>query len=580
MSNITKSYNILNNHQKKNGQLILILILIGTLVEAAGVGLIIPFLSIVVDPSILNDYPVVINALSEFGSLNNHQVVMISAGSMAIVYLIKVVYLIYKTKKQALYIYKLQANLSNRLFTDYMHRSYIFHLQINSSKLIHNIIGEVQGFINVIVNSLALISEIFIVLALTVLMFIVNTQVALVVVILFTLFGVSMYTYYRNRMHSLGRDRQLQERNRHKHLQQGFGGFKEIKLFGREYNFIDRFKLPTNNLILINSKHQASLEMPRIFLEFLVITIFLIITVMLFMQDSDMSKIMPTMAMFAAIAIRVMPSVSRILYSTQELKFFGPSISVMSNEFSTIERQQEEKKEMQIFVFNKSIVFDSVSYSYPKSDVKILHNISTNIMKNSLVGVVGESGAGKSTLIDLILGLIKPNKGSIKVDDLDMHSNIRGWQNNIGYIPQTVYLTDDSIKSNIAFGVNADEIDSVKLNCAIKSAQLEEFIFNLPDGVETLVGECGSRISGGQRQRIGIARALYNDPDVLVMDEATSALDKETEMQIMNLIKGISQLKTLIFVTHRESVIGYCDKVLILESGSLTESGPVMNQSR
>ena len=201
-------------------------------------------------------------------------------------------------------------------------------------------------------------------------------------------------------------------------------------------------------------------------------------------------------------------------------------------------------------------------------------------MKNSLVGVVGESGAGKSTLIDLILGLIKPNKGSIKVDDLDMHSNIRGWQNNIGYIPQTVYLTDDSIKSNIAFGVNADEIDSVKLNYAIKSAQLEEFIFNLSDGVETLVGECGSRISGGQRQRIGIARALYNDPDVLVMDEATSALDKETEMQLMNLIKDISQLKTVIFVTHRESVIGYCDKVLILESGSLTESGPVMNQSR
>jgi len=571
MNNIAKGYDVLDNSQKRRGLLIFILILIGTLVETVGVGLIIPFLSLVVNPDIVNNYPKIMNVLSMFGVFNHNQIVMTGASCMIIVYILKAIYLTFKAKAQAAYIYKLQADLSTSLFLDYLCRPYIFHLQTNSSKLIHNIIGEVQSFITVIVNSLLLISELFIVLGLIILMFIVNTQVALVVVILFASFGVSVYFYYRNRLNSLGKDRQTQERRRLKHLQQGFRGVKEIKLLGSETNFISKYAFPSNNLISINSRHQVSLEMPRVWLESLVIAVFSVIIVMLFMQDNNMSKIMPVMAMFAAIAIRIMPSISRILYATQELRFFSPSIGVMIDEFSTMENHQVKVKEAQNFKFNQEIVLNNVSYSYPESDIQILHNINTNIRSNSLVGVIGKSGAGKSTLTDIILGMIKPDKGIVKVDGVDIHSNIRGWQNHIGYIPQTVYLTDDSIKSNIAFGVNIDEVDNTRLNHAISSAQLEIFVSSLPDGIETLVGESGSRISGGQRQRIGIARALYNNPDVLVMDEATSALDKTTETQLMKVIKDISQSKTVVFVTHRESIINYCDKVLMLENGNLTE---------
>ena len=372
-------------------------------------------------------------------------------------------------------------------------------------------------------------------------------------------------------MYSLGRKRQIQERLRHKHLQQGFGGIKEIKMFGSENNFISRFGVPTNNLITINTRHQVSLEMPRVWLETFVVIVFFTLVAILIVQTDNIFEVIPVLGMFAAIGIRVMPSIARIIFNIQQLKFYGPTIEVIFDEFSNIKDRTHIKEKSNNFDFNKEIILNNIFYSYPESNIQILHNISVKIHKNSLVGVVGLSGAGKSTLTDIILGMIKPDQGIVKVDGVDIHSNIRVWQNHIGYIPQTVYLTDDSIKSNIAFGVNIDDIDNILLQQAIISAQLETFVSSLPDGVETLVGEYGSRISGGQRQRIGIARALYNNPDVLVMDEATSALDMTTEKQLMKVIKDISQSKTVVFVTHRESIMNYCDKVLMLENGNLTE---------
>jgi len=302
-----------------------------------------------------------------------------------------------------------------------------------------------------------------------------------------------------------------------------------------------------------------------------VIIVFFTLIAILIVQSNNVVEVIPVLGVFAAIAIRVMPSISRIIYNIQQLKFYGATIEVICDEISNIKDRTQIKEKSINFDFHKEIKLNNIFYSYPKSNIQILHNISVKIHKNSLVGVVGLSGAGKSTLTDIILGMIKPDQGIVKVDGVDIHSNIRVWQNHIGYIPQTVYLTDDSIKSNIAFGVNIDDIDDILLQQAIKSAQLETFVSSLPDGVETLVGEYGSRISGGQRQRIGIARALYNNPDVLVMDEATSALDKTTEKQLMKVIKDISQSKTVVFVTHRESIMNYCDKVLMLENGSLTE---------
>jgi ABC-type multidrug transport system fused ATPase/permease subunit len=571
INNILRIPRVLNYRQKQKAVLLLFVIFIATILETVGIGLIIPFLALIVDPNIIEKYAEFTGIVLDSSKFSHNFIIMIATSTMAMVYILKAIYLTYKAKVQASYVYKLQADLSNRLFSDYIYKPYTFHLQENSSKLIHNILGEVNSFITVVVSGLTLLSEVFVVVGLVILMFIVNIQVALGITFLFGAFSLVTYIYYKEKLYSLGRKRQIQERLRHKHLQQGFGGIKEIKMFGSENNFISRFGVPTNNLITINTRHQVSLEMPRVWLETFVVIVFFTLVAILIVQTDNIFEVIPVLGMFAAIGIRVMPSIARIIFNIQQLKFYGPTIEVIFDEFSNIKDRTHIKEKSNNFDFNKEIILNNIFYSYPESNIQILHNISVKIHKNSLVGIVGLSGAGKSTLTDIILGMIKPDKGIVKVDGVDIHSNIRVWQNHIGYIPQTVYLTDDSIKSNIAFGVNIDDIDDILLQQAIISSQLETFVSSLPDGVETLVGEYGSRISGGQRQRIGIARALYNNPDVLVMDEATSALDKITEKQLMKVIKDISQSKTVVFVTHRESIINYCDKVLMLENGNLTE---------
>ena len=571
INNILRIASVLNYRQKQKGVLLLFVIFIATILETVGLGLIIPFLAVIVDPNVAEKYSEFTGIVIDSSKFSHNFIIIIATGTMAMVYILKAIYLTYKAKVQASYVFNLQASLSNRLFSDYIYKPYTFHLQVHSSKLIQNILDEVQSFTTVVVSGLSLLSEVFIVVGLVVLMFIVNIQLALGITFLFGGFSLVTYFYYKEKLNSLGRERLILERQQRKHLQQGFGGVKEIKLFGSEDSFISRFGLPTNNLITISSRHQVSLEMPRIWLETFVIIVFFTLVAILIVQSDNVVEVIPVLGVFAAIAIRVMPSISRIIYNIQQLKFYGATIEVICDEISNIKDRTHIKEKSVNFDFHKEIKLNNIFYSYPKSNIQILHNISVKIHKNSLVGVVGLSGAGKSTLTDIILGMIKPDQGIVKVDGVDIHSNIRVWQNHIGYIPQTVYLTDDSIKSNIAFGVNIDDIDDILLQQAIKSAQLETFVSSLPDGVETLVGEYGSRISGGQRQRIGIARALYNNPDVLVMDEATSALDKTTEKQLMKVIKDISQSKTVVFVTHRESIMNYCDKVLMLENGRLTE---------
>ena len=571
INNILRIASVLNYRQKQKGVLLLFVIFIATILETVGLGLIIPFLAVIVDPNVAEKYSEFTGIVIDSSKFSHNFIIIIATSTMAMVYILKAIYLTYKAKVQASYVYNVQASLSNRLFSDYIYKPYTFHLQVHSSKLIQNILDEVQSFTIVIVSGLTLLSEVFLVVGLVVLMFIVNIQLALGITFLFGGFSLVTYFYYKEKLNSLGRERLILERQQRKHLQQGFGGVKEIKLFGSEDSFISRFGLPTNNLITISSRHQVSLEMPRIWLETFVIIVFFTLVAILIVQAGNVVEVIPVLGVFAAIAIRVMPSISRIIYNIQQLKFYGATIEVICDEISNIKDRTHIKEKSVNFDFHKEIKLNNIFYSYPKSNIQILHNISVKIHKNSLVGVVGLSGAGKSTLTDIILGMIKPDQGIVKVDGVDIHSNIRVWQNHIGYIPQTVYLTDDSIKSNIAFGVNIDDIDDTLLQQAIKSAQLEAFVSSLPDGVETLVGEYGSRISGGQRQRIGIARALYNNPDVLVMDEATSALDKTTEKQLMKVIKDISQSKTVVFVTHRESIMNYCDKVLMLENGRLTE---------
>ena len=562
---------ILDNKQKFQGAFLFLLILLAMVFETMGIALIVPFLSLIMDPEGLSKYPAIKDFLFSYGNLSHTQIVVIAAIFMSTIFAIKSIYLTYKNWMQSKFVYALWSSLSQRLFFDYLHRPYLFHLQVNSAKLMQNIEREVTGFTILLVNALTLMTELLVIVGLGALMFYVDIQAAIIIIILFSIYGGFMFFYYRNRLLVLGLKRQNFEGEARKSAQEGFGGIKEIKLFGVENYFINQYKKPIEELISVNTKHQLSLEIPRIWIEFFVIFIFSVLMVLMMYQDLNIIGLIPTLGMFAAIAFRVMPSVSRTLHSIQEVKYYSPSFKILNDEFSLVKDTNIVSSDAGLFEFNKEISINGVSYTYDGSNKKILNNVSAIIPKGSLVGFVGSSGAGKSTLLDVLLGLIFPDKGSIKVDGIDIASNINGWQKSIGYVPQAVYLTDSTIKSNIAFGMDESSIDYQLLKNAIKSAQLQEFIDSLPDGTETFVGERGVKLSGGQRQRIGIARALYNNPEVLVLDEASSALDINTEGRFLETIKSLSGYKTIVFVTHRESVMKFCDQVYIQKNQKLSK---------
>ena len=562
---------ILDSKQKLQGAFLFFLILIAMVFETMGIALIVPFLSLIMDPEGLSQYPAIKDFLFSYGNLSHPQIVVIAAIFMSTIFAIKSIYLTYKNWMQAKFVFALSGSLSQRLFSEYLYRPYLFHLQVNSAKLMQNIEREVSGFTSFSVNALMLMTELLVVVGLGALMFYVNTQAASIIIVLFFIYGGLMFFYYRNRLLVLGFQRQNFEGEARKSAQEGFGGIKEIKLFGVENYFMNQYKKPIKELISVNTKHQLSLEIPRIWIEFFVIFIFSVLMVLMIYQDLNIVGLIPTLGMFAAIAFRVMPSVSRILHSIQEVKYYSPSFKILFDEFSLVKDTNIVSPDVGLFSFNKEISLHDVSYTYEGSDKKILNNVSAIIPKNSFVGFVGSSGVGKSTLLDVLLGLISPDTGSIKIDGRDIASNTTIWQKSIGYVPQAVYLTDSTIKSNIAFGVDESSIDNHLLKNAIESAQLQDFIDDLPDGAETVVGERGVKLSGGQRQRIGIARALYNNPEVLVLDEASSALDINTESRFLKTIKSLSGYKTIIFVTHRESVMNFCDQVYIQKNQKLSK---------
>jgi len=562
---------ILDKKQKLQGAFLFLLILIAMVFETMGIALIVPFLSLIMTPDGLSKYPAVKDFIFSFGNFSHPQIVVIAAIFMSTIFAFKSLYLTFKNWMQYRFVFALWSNLSERLFSDYLHRPYLFHLQVNSAKLMQNIEKEVHGVTIFLVNALVLITELLVIFGLAFLMFYVNTQAALIIIVLFSIYGGFMFFYYRNRLLKLGFQRQNFEGEARKNAQEGFGGIKEIKLFGVENYFINQYKKPIQELISVNTKHQLSLEIPKIWIEFFVISVFSVLMVLMIYQNLNVVGLIPTLGMFAAIAFRIMPSVSRTLYSIQEVKFYNPSFKILNDEFSLFNDSNITSSDVNLFSFDKEISVQDVSYTYEGSDKKILNNVNAIIPKGSLVGFVGSSGAGKSTLLDVLLGLISPDTGSIKIDGIDINDNIYGWQKSIGYVSQTVYLTDSTIKSNIAFGLDESSIDNNLLKNAIESAQLQDFIDGLPNGIETFVGERGVKLSGGQRQRIGIARALYNNPEVLVLDEASSALDINTETRFLKTIKSLSGYKTIIFVTHRESVMNFCDQVYIQKNQKLSK---------
>lgn len=577
-STYSKIYGLLSPAKRKEGILFLVLIIIGTLFEVLGVGLILPVIALMVDDNIASSYPALQPVLVILGNPSHQTLIQIVMILFVSIYLFKNLYLAFLAWWQARFTIGLRVELSQQLFTIYLSQPYTFHLQRNSAHLIRNISGQVSQLIDSGLNPLlGLIAEVLVLLSIVLLLLVVEPLGAIIVFLVLVSAAWIFHQSTRTRITQWGEILQYHEGLRIQHLNQGLGGAKDIKLLGREDNFLSQFHLHNNKSAQMVQFIEILKKLPRLWLELLAVLGVVLLILIMLSQGHEMTSIVPTVGLFAAAAFRLMPSVNRMLNSLQSLRFGLAAINNLYQEFQlSIPRNDtlnDSKVNKNNILFQKEICLSNIKYNYPDTENSALKNISIKIMKGESVGIIGSSGSGKSTLIDVILGLLTPDHGKVMLDGKNIQQNIRQWQDHIGYVPQAIYLTDDTFRRNIAFGLPDEQIDDIALKNALVAAQLEEFVSGLPDGIETIVGERGIRLSGGQRQRIGIARALYHDPDVLVLDEATSALDTATELGVMNTITMLQGKKTIVIVAHRFSTVEHCDRLYKLEQGKVVKEG-------
>ena len=579
MSTYKKFRELLTLQERKQVPGVLFLIFIGMLLETLGIGLVIPALALMTQANLIESHPALIPLLNFLG--NPTQVQLVADGMLALLglYVFKTGFLIFMFWRQNKFTFGLQASLSNRLFSAYLYQPWSFHLQRNSAQLIRNVTAEVNIFANTAIQSgMTLLTEGFVLFGLVALLFVIEPLVAPIVIAILGFLTWGFLRSVRSHILRLGESRQYHEGMRIQHLQEGLGGAKDVKILGRERAFLRQYSTHNEGSAQAARKQKTLADIPRLWIELLAIGGLAMLVLVLLAKGTALNLLLPILGLFAAAAFRIAPSANRIMGALQNLRFSLPVINTLHDEIQTLYNTTPYQHSV-LLPFKQALQLEHIAYQYINAESQALDGISLNIPRGKSVGFIGTSGAGKSTLVDVILGLLTPTHGYVMVDGIDIQSNLRGWQDQIGYVPQSIFLTDDSLRRNVAFGLSDDLIDDAAVRRSIKAAQLEEFFNSLPAGMETQVGERGVRLSGGQRQRIGIARALYHDPAILVLDEATSALDMATEKGVMEAINALHGDKTLLIIAHRLSTVANCDWVYKMEQGRVVEAGKFENLS-
>ena len=565
--NTIKNFNLLLDKKDKKKTLIMFfLIIIGTLLEMLSIGIIFPVIQLVLNDNFANDYPSLFVLKDNF-NLNQNQFIIYVLLFLIIVFFIKNIFILLIIIYKAKFIETLRKKLSKKLHLKYLDQNYEFFINSNTSELIRNLYQEVPKIMKGIDGILILLTEFFILIGISlILLYISPLSTIIVIAVILILFLIYVYLT-RKKLFNLGKKDQILYSSLMKETQQGYGNFKEILIYQLKDIFYYQFtnilvKYCRNNKIL--SIYQ---QFPRILFEQIGIILVVGVSIFIFVQEPSKVKAIGIIGVYAYAFFRTLPLINKLIVNTQMIVFVKPSLDVINDELKNKNRNEYEINEF--IEFKKNIILQDVNFSAKNNSNQILKKVNLNIKKNSKIGIVGESGSGKSTLLNLIMCLIEPTSGQLKVDEKVLVNLPVSWKKKISFVSQSAYLLDDSIINNITFGQNNEFINNQRLNDAINIACLQEFVENSELKLKTIVGERGSKISGGELQRICIARAIYRESEILILDEFTSALDEKTEKKI---IENIFKLKkTIIIASHRVATLKYCDDVYEVSNNQLSK---------
>jgi ATP-binding cassette, subfamily B, bacterial PglK len=577
MKNLKNIVFLLSFNERRKLIWLLIMMLMMAFMDTLGVASVFPFIAVLTNPAII-ETNIFLNKIFQyseiFGVENNEQFFLLLG---ILVFLIIVISLVVKVSTSYLQIRftsMLEYSIGKRIMESYLNQPYSWFLSHNSNDLVKNILSEVNHIIEVAIYPMAeLIAKGMVAIALLALLFL--TDIKLALLIGFSIGGIygSIYYFLRNFIAKIGEERLKNNHLRYRVVSQAFGSIKDVKIRGSEKANTNLFANSAYSYAQSMSLAHMTSQLPRYILEGIAFAGIMLLLLYMMTQKGSINNALPIVSLYVFAGYRLMPSMQQIYSSFTHLRYIGSSVDNLTNEIKNL-KTYSLSQDKSILQLNKKITLNNIYYNYPDTSHSTLENINLSISAKSIIGFVGPSGSGKSTTIDIILGLLEPQKGTLEVDGkVITGDNLRSWQRSIGYVPQQIYLFDDTISANIAFGIDQKDINQDWVEKACQHANLKEFINELPKKYNTIIGEGGIRLSGGQRQRIGIARALYHNPRVLVLDEATSALDNETEQLVMNAVNNLGKDITIILIAHRLNTVENCDVIFKLEKGRVVFQG-------
>ncbi|MBS4062414.1 MAG: ABC transporter ATP-binding protein [Bacteroidetes bacterium] len=576
LGSLKKLYLLFNRHEKIKTLGLLFLMLIGAIMELIGIGAIPAFILIVASPEKVLLHPIS-GAVAQWFSVENSRDLLV-VGSVGLIsfFIAKGLLLALINYIKIRFVQYKYTELSGRLFSNYMQAPFTFHLNRNSSELLRNIISETHLLVyNVFITLLNITLNIVTMIFIVAFLIVVQPLFSLFALITLGALSWSMMKLVERKTNYFGQEEMQQRQVSNKAVMEALSGIKDIQVLGREEHFISQF----NFSIARRARSRFFIEMVQSFNRpvFETITVIGVLGLALILTANEQSieRTIAVLALFAAATYRLMPIFQGLVNEVNSLRYHIYSVNPVYDDLHYLQNNFNEptRNQNHSLTFKQEIKIENISFAYPGTTKEVLKNVNLNIPNGSVVALVGASGAGKTSLADALLGLLRIDKGSISVDGVNIYSALRAWQNNIGYIPQNIYLADDTLKHNVAFGISENEINDAQFEEAVEAALLTELIEQLPEKENTMIGEQGIRLSGGQRQRIGIARALYHNPRLLIMDEGTSALDNLTEKFVIDAIEKLRNDRTIIMIAHRLTTVKNCDLICLMENGEITDKG-------